>query len=116
MRAIREAFNQVLALLVAVLQRGIDRGAGAAPASEHKTDGADWNDRNSDAGCGGAFALAIKILSTSEAIAYAALRGPGDAGDISMASGGSVCSLIRASAWMLALAGLGDHVGYSVYA
>jgi hypothetical protein len=65
MRAIRDAFNHVLALLVAVLQSGIDRGAGAAPASEHETDGADWNDRNADAGCGAVFALAIKILSTS---------------------------------------------------
>jgi hypothetical protein len=101
MRAITEAFNQVLALLVAVLLRGIDRGAGAVRASEHETDGAGWNDRNADAGCGGAFAVAIKILSTSEAIAYAALRGLRDAGDAPMASGGSVCSLIRASAWIL---------------
>jgi hypothetical protein len=41
MRAIDEAFEHVLALLVAVLQRGVDRGAGAARASEHETDGAD---------------------------------------------------------------------------
>jgi hypothetical protein len=112
---VREALNHVLALLVAVLLCGIDRGAGAVRASVHETNGANRNDRKADAGCGGAFALMIKMPSTSEAIAHAALRGLGDVGDTPMTPGGSACSVIRASV-DAALAGSVDHIGYSVCA